>query len=87
MSTWKDEAKVAEYVGRVGRLAARAAGEAELLEALPATVERVLDLGCGDGRLAALVLDARPEAREAVALDSSPPMLALVLPHSPSVAE
>jgi SAM-dependent methyltransferase len=75
--TWRDEAKVAEYVGRVGRLAARQAGEAELVEALPADVARVLDLGCGDGRLAALVLDARPDATEAVGLDSSPPMLEL----------
>jgi cyclopropane fatty-acyl-phospholipid synthase-like methyltransferase len=76
-ATWRDEAKVAEYVGRVGRLAARQAGEAELVEALPAEVDRVLDLGCGDGRLAALVLAARPEATGAIGLDSSPPMLDL----------
>ena len=48
-ATWSDEEKVDEYVGRVGRLAARKAGEAELVDALPASVERVLDLGCGDG--------------------------------------
>ena len=75
--TWKDPGKVAEYVGRVDRLAARAAGEAELVEALPATVERVLDLGCGDGRLIALVLGARPALAAAFGLDSSPPMLDL----------
>jgi tRNA (cmo5U34)-methyltransferase len=75
--TWRDEAKVEEYVGRVGRLAARQAGELELVEALPAEVRRVLDLGCGDGRLAALVLEARPAVAEAVGLDSSPPMLDL----------
>jgi SAM-dependent methyltransferase len=73
--TWRDTAKVDEYVERVGRLAARAAGEAELLEALPVDVGRVLDLGCGDGRLIALVLDARPTAIAAVGLDSSPPMI------------
>jgi len=76
-ATWKDHEKVHEYVGRVGRLAARAAGEEELVEHLPDQVERVLDLGCGDGRLAALVLDARPDATEAVCLDSSTPMLDL----------
>ena len=76
-ATWRDEDKVAEYVGRVGRLAARQAGEVELVEALPADVRRVLDLGCGDGRLAALVLEARPAAVAAIALDSSPPMLEL----------
>jgi SAM-dependent methyltransferase len=75
--TWKDPDKVQEYVGRVGRLAARAAGEAELLEALPKHVERVLDLGCGDGRLTALVLDARPGVVEAIGLDNSRPMLDL----------
>lgn len=79
MATWQDEAKVTEYVGRVGRLAARQAGEAELVEALPppGSVHRIADLGCGDGRLLALVLSARPEVRSAVGLDSSPPMLAL----------
>jgi SAM-dependent methyltransferase len=73
--TWQDTDKVDEYVERVGRLAARAAGEAELVEALPDRVERVLDLGCGDGRLAALVLEARPDTVAAVGLDNSPPML------------
>ena len=45
-------------MGRVNRLAARRAGEVELVEALPDAVDRVLDLGCGDGKLAAVVLDA-----------------------------
>src|SRR5690348_14751449 len=75
--TWKDHEKVHEYVGRVGKLAARAAGEVELVENLPDQVERVLDLGCGDGRLAAVVMDARPHATVAVGLDSSVPMLDL----------
>ena len=73
--TWSDPAKVDEYVGRVGRLAPRLAGEAALVELLPEAVERVLDLGCGDGRLTALVLDARPGVVEAIAVDSSPAML------------
>jgi ubiquinone/menaquinone biosynthesis C-methylase UbiE len=73
--TWSDPAKVDEYVGRVGRLAPRLAGEAALMELLPDAPDRVLDLGCGDGRLAALVLDARPSVTETVAVDSSPSML------------
>ncbi|HEY3669844.1 MAG TPA: class I SAM-dependent methyltransferase [Acidimicrobiia bacterium] len=73
--TWSDPAKVDEYVGRVGRLAPRLAGEAALVELLPDAPDRVLDLGCGDGRLAALVLDARPSVTEVVAVDSSPAML------------
>lgn len=75
--TWKDSAKVDEYVGRVGRLRARAAGEDALLETLPDRVERVLDLGCGDGRLLQLVVDARPDVVRGVGLDNSPPMLDL----------
>jgi SAM-dependent methyltransferase len=74
--TWSDPGKVEEYVGRVGRLAPRLAGEAALVELLPPAPQRVLDLGCGDGRLTALVLDARPEVSNTVALDSSPAMLA-----------
>lgn len=74
-SSWKDEEKVDEYVGRVGRLAARAAGEAELVEALPARCERVLDLGCGDGRLIDVVGSARPAMIAAIGLDNSPPMI------------
>ena len=76
-STWKDAAKVEEYTGRVGRLAARRAGEAELLEAMPADATRVLDLGCGDGRLLSLLLDHRDDVRDAVGIDNSPPMLGL----------
>lgn len=75
--TWHDTAKVHAYVERVGQLAPRQAGETELLEALPGRVERLLDLGCGDGRLATLVQDAHPELREIVAVDNSPAMLEL----------
>jgi SAM-dependent methyltransferase len=73
--TWSDPAKVDEYVDRVGRLAPRLAGEAALVELLPGAPGRILDLGCGDGRLTALVLEARPGVHAAVALDSSPAML------------
>lgn len=74
-STWQDEAKVEEYLDRVGRLPARLAGEAALTEALPPTPARLLDLGTGDGRLVDVVLRARPSIEEVVALDRSPPML------------
>jgi SAM-dependent methyltransferase len=74
--SWKDEAKVEEYIERIERMTARRAGEAELLEALPARTVRVLDLGCGDGRLLGLILGARPDVVEAFGVDRSPPMLA-----------
>lgn len=73
---WTDAPKVDEYLDRMPKLAARRAGEAMLVELLPAEPRRVLDLGCGDGVLAALVLDARPSVVEAVVVDNSPPMLA-----------
>ena len=61
----------------MGRLAASAGRRGRAVEALPASVARILDLGCGDGRLVSLVLDARPEVTEAIGLDNSPPMLEL----------
>jgi tRNA (cmo5U34)-methyltransferase len=73
---WGDAGKAHEYLQRVGGLAPRIAGEEVLAELLPVRVDRVADLGCGDGRLAAVVLEARPSVTEVVALDASPPMLA-----------
>jgi tRNA (cmo5U34)-methyltransferase len=74
MSEWLAAEKVEEYRGRADRLPHRSEGETVVLELLPKRVERVLDLGCGDGRLLALVLEARPAAG-GVAVDFSPPML------------
>ena len=53
-------------------------GEGVLLRDVGAVLPgRVLELGCGDGRLAALVLDAFPESR-VTCVDMSPPMLEAV---------
>lgn len=73
MGEWSDPGRVAEYLSR--EIPHRATAEEMLLAALPERVERVLDLGTGDGRLLALVHSHRPDAR-AVGLDSSEPMLA-----------
>jgi tRNA (cmo5U34)-methyltransferase len=72
---WHDPTRVDEYLGRIGTLEPRLAGEVMVLDVLPDAPERVLDLGCGDGRLAALVLDNRDTVTEVVAVDASPPML------------
>jgi len=46
-----------------------------LADVLPEAPRRVLDLGCGDGRLAALVLANRSTVEEVVCVDRSPAML------------
>jgi SAM-dependent methyltransferase len=72
---WQDPVQVRWYLDRVGQLPPRLAGEAALRDLLPPAPTSVLDLGCGDGRLADLVLDARPSVTKVVAVDLSPPML------------
>ncbi len=70
---WSDPERVSEYLAR--EIPHRDLAERLLLQALPERVERLLDLGTGDGRLISLVRQAHPQA-EAVGLDSSEPMLA-----------
>jgi SAM-dependent methyltransferase len=72
---WHDSDQVNWYLDRVGRLPPRLAGEAALRDLLPPEPRSVLDLGCGDGRLASLVLEALPTVAQVVAVDRSPPML------------
>ena len=75
INEWQSAEHAAGYLKRADGIP-RVAGEGLLLDELPARISRVLDLGCGDGRLLNLVLDARPEA-SGVALDFSPHMLDL----------
>ena len=74
MNEWQSPQHASAYLERADQVPYRQAGEAVLLEELPPGVSRVLDLGCGDGRLLDLVLRARPQAA-GVALDFSPHML------------
>ncbi len=74
MSEWRTAEHALAYLERADRVPHRAAGETALLDEIPPSTRRVLDLGSGDGRLLHLVLLARPEAR-GVALDFSPVML------------
>ena len=73
---WSDPEQVRWYVERISRLEARQQGERMVVDLLPEAPARVLDLGCGDGVLAALALAHRPSVTEVVAVDASPPMLA-----------
>lgn len=69
---WSDPGRVAEYLSR--EIPNREIAETLLLDALPASVDRVLDLGCGDGRLLGLVCTRYPDA-QGLGFDSSEPML------------
>ncbi len=70
---WGDPERVTEYLSR--EIPHRLLAEEMLLAALPARVERFIDLGTGDGRLLAAVHECHPEAT-AVGFDVSEPMLA-----------
>jgi cyclopropane fatty-acyl-phospholipid synthase-like methyltransferase len=75
VNLWDDPDHASGYLERADRIPHRREGEdvlvADLSTCLPG---RVLDLGCGDGRLASLVLAAYPEST-AVCVDMSPTML------------
>lgn len=72
---WEQPEHASRYLSRADRLPHRSEGEhvlaRDLSDALPG---RVLDLGCGDGRLASVVLDAYPDSL-AVCIDMSQTML------------
>jgi tRNA (cmo5U34)-methyltransferase len=74
---WDDQRQVDWYLDRIGQLPPRLAGEEVLRSVLPPEPGSLLDLGCGDGRLIALALDARPGLTRAVGMDRSEPMLKL----------
>ena len=71
---WQGADHVAYYRELVQTVPHLAEGDAVLVELLPSRLRRVLDIGCGDGRLIGLVRDARPGV-EAVGVDFSEPML------------
>jgi tRNA (cmo5U34)-methyltransferase len=75
VNLWGSSEHALGYLERADSIPHRAEGEAELLEWLPDSCARVLDLGSGDGRLLALVRRARPGAG-GVAVDFSESMLA-----------
>ena len=74
VNLWTSSEHALDYLSRADTIPHRTEGERTLLECVPPTANRILDLGSGDGRLLALVLADRPDA-EAVALDFSPTML------------
>ncbi len=74
VNLWTSTDHAHDYLERADSIAHRGEGESALLEFIPKTARRLLDLGTGDGRLLALARKEHPET-EAVALDFSPAML------------
>lgn len=75
LNEYATAAHALKYLTLADRIPHRTEGEAVLLEFISDRVERILDLGCGDGRLLALLRIDRPHT-EGVALDFSPTMIA-----------
>jgi SAM-dependent methyltransferase len=71
---WTTPEHALTYLQMADRIPHRTEGEATLLEEVPKTSHRILDLGAGDGRLLGLLLLACPAA-SGVAVEFSPPML------------
>jgi len=74
INLWTSPEHALDYLRRADSIPHRVEGEATLLECLPASPHRILDLGSGAGRLLTLVQAARPQAAF-VAIDFSPTML------------
>ncbi len=74
INLWFSPEHALDYLRRADTIPHRTEGEATLLEFIPASAKRILDLGSGAGRLLGIVRAANPNA-EFVAVDSSPTML------------
>src|SRR5271168_2755422 len=74
VNLWNRTDHVLDYLGRADSIAHRKEGESTLLEFIPQTARRILDLGTGDGRVLAL-LKRELSDTEAVAVDFSPAMI------------
>jgi len=72
---WTNVEHIDRYLARADEFPRRVEGESVLLEQVPTGVERILDLGTGDGRLLALLQADRP-GMAGVGIDFSEAMLA-----------
>jgi len=73
-SHWLTSERVQGYLERADKIPHRKEGENVLLDFIPKTTRKVLDLGTGDGRLIKLSKTKIPSSKY-VAIDFSPPML------------
>jgi SAM-dependent methyltransferase len=77
VNLWSSAEHALSYLGMADTIPHRTEGEGVLLEHVPKTVKRILDLGTGSGRLLSLLKIDRPHA-QSIALDFSPTMLEVV---------
>jgi tRNA (cmo5U34)-methyltransferase len=79
VNLWTSNQHARDYLERADSISHRSEGQAALLEFIPPSPQRILDLGTGDGRLLALVREELARRghsdTEAVAVDFSPTML------------
>jgi SAM-dependent methyltransferase len=71
---WSRPNHALEYLRRLEDIPHRQEGESTLLEEIPRHARRILDLGCGNGHLLALLL-AHCDQASGIGLDFSPTML------------
>lgn len=74
VNLWTSADHALWYLAKADQIPHRTEGEGVLLEQVPKSIKRVLDLGTGDGRLLSLLKIERPQV-ESVAIDFSPTML------------
>ncbi|OUL21704.1 methyltransferase [Nostoc sp. T09] len=77
INLWTSADHALKYLAQADSIPHRTEGEAVLLEQVPKTVKRILDLGTGDGRLLALLKLDRPQV-QSIAIDFSATMLEAV---------
>jgi tRNA (cmo5U34)-methyltransferase len=71
---WSSAEHALKYLAIADTIPHRTEGEGVLLDHVPKTVQRILDLGTGNGRLLSLLKIDRPQAKS-IALDFSDTML------------
>lgn len=74
VNLWSERDHVQDYLNRRSEFPWRERAYDHLMEHVPPTVGRVLDLGCGDGKVVGRVVETFPTV-EAIACDFSPAML------------
>ena len=74
VNLWTSAEHALGYLAKADRIPHRTEGESVLLQEVPKTVKRILDVGTGDGRLLGLLKCDRPNVAS-VAIDFSPTML------------